>query len=185
MRTIETNERIKYLRKNILKLTQEVFAEKIMLKRNSLALIETGRNSLTDRTISDICREFNVNEEWLRFGTGEIFTPQPTDELDALSRKYKLDESERSILSEFLQMSTEEKKIMLHFVESLKKTRLDNDVSEELASNYSKLSEESKKDVVSYSETLLLNEKFERNNETGAKKSKNTVHKDNTRRNQA
>ena len=63
------NERIKKVRKS-LELTQQEFAERIGMKRNSIALIENGRNT-SDQTVFAICREFNVNEEWLRTGAGE------------------------------------------------------------------------------------------------------------------
>lgn len=66
------NEKIKMLRKE-LNLTQEEFSTKIGLSRNFIAQIETGTKKPSDRTISDICREFNVNEEWLRTGSGEMF----------------------------------------------------------------------------------------------------------------
>lgn len=65
-------ERIKYLRKNILGLTQEKFAESIGLKRNTIAMYEIGDKIPSERTIKDICREFNVNETWLRTGEGEM-----------------------------------------------------------------------------------------------------------------
>ena len=64
-------ERIKKVRKN-LDLTQQEFADRIGMKRNSIAQVETGRNT-SDQTITSICREFNVNEVWLRTGEGEIF----------------------------------------------------------------------------------------------------------------
>ncbi len=64
------NERIKELRKN-LGMTQAEFSSKIGLSRNFIAQIETGAKSPSDRTISDICREFNVNKVWLRTGNGE------------------------------------------------------------------------------------------------------------------
>lgn len=67
------SQRIKYLRKNILNLTQDNFSEKIGLSRSNIANIEISRIKFTDRTIKDICREFNVNKEWLRYGSGEIF----------------------------------------------------------------------------------------------------------------
>jgi transcriptional regulator with XRE-family HTH domain len=67
------NERLKHLRKDILKMTLESFGAKIHLSRQSLSNIENGNRSITDRTISDICREFDVNEEWLRTGEGPEF----------------------------------------------------------------------------------------------------------------
>lgn len=67
------NKRIKYLRKDVLNLTQEAFANKINLSRNFIAQLELGTKLPSDRTIADICQEFNVNEEWLRTGEGEMF----------------------------------------------------------------------------------------------------------------
>lgn len=67
---MEINERLKHLRKDILKMTLENFGAKIHLSRQSLSNIENGNRSITDRAISDICREFDVNEEWLRTGEG-------------------------------------------------------------------------------------------------------------------
>lgn len=63
------NSRIKVLRKH-LDLTQEEFSSRIGLSRNFIAQIETGTKKPSDRTISDICREFKVNEAWLRTGEG-------------------------------------------------------------------------------------------------------------------
>lgn len=65
-------DRIKSLRKS-LDMTQQEFADKIGLKRNSVASYEIGKNYPMDTVIKSICREFNVNEEWLRTGEGEMF----------------------------------------------------------------------------------------------------------------
>lgn len=67
------NERIRFLRKNELKMTQDDFASKIDISRSNMGNIETGRIAITERVITSICREFNVNEEWLRNGSGDIF----------------------------------------------------------------------------------------------------------------
>ena len=61
------NERIRTLRKN-LGLTQEEFSAKIGLSRNFIAQIETGTKEPSERTIKDICREFNVSYLWLTKG---------------------------------------------------------------------------------------------------------------------
>ena len=66
------NERIKKLRKH-LDLTQREFGERIGVKGNTITQYEMGRNEPIDAVISLICREFNVREEWLRNGTGEMF----------------------------------------------------------------------------------------------------------------
>ena len=71
--------RIKKIRKE-LDLTQQEFADRIGIKRGGVANYEIGRNEPADSVISLICREFNVNEQWLRDGTGEMFIEQTRDE---------------------------------------------------------------------------------------------------------
>lgn len=65
-------ERIKKLRKH-LDLTQQKFGERLGIKGNTVAQYELGRNEPIDAVLSLICREFGVNEEWLRTGNGEMF----------------------------------------------------------------------------------------------------------------
>lgn len=72
-------ERIKALRK-ALGFTQQEFSKKIGVKRNTVAQYEMGRNPPTDTVITLICREFNVNEEWLRNGNGPMFLERTADE---------------------------------------------------------------------------------------------------------
>lgn len=71
--------RILEIRKDY-KLNQDQFAERLKLTKNFVSLIETGNRVPSDRTIADICREFNVNEEWLRTGKGEKLVPLPMEE---------------------------------------------------------------------------------------------------------
>lgn len=67
-------DRFKELRKE-LNATQQEFADKLKISRNFVAQIEMGSKVPSDRTIDDVCREFNVNEEWLRTGNGDMFIP--------------------------------------------------------------------------------------------------------------
>lgn len=53
------------------KMTQESFAKRLNLSKNFVWMLEKGERIASDRTISDICREFSVNETWLRTGKGE------------------------------------------------------------------------------------------------------------------
>lgn len=77
------NERIKKIRK-ALGLTQHEFAERLNIGRGTLANYEVGRNEPIDAVISLICREFDVNEHWLRTGEGEMFIQKsPGDEISA------------------------------------------------------------------------------------------------------
>ena len=65
-------ERLKKLRKN-LDLTQQAFADKIGMKQNTIEQYEMGRTTPSDAIVFSICREFGVNEKWLRNGEGEMF----------------------------------------------------------------------------------------------------------------
>ena len=73
------NQRIKQLRR-ILDLTQQDFAERVGMKQNSIALIESGKRNISNQAVLSICREFNVNETWLRTGEGEMFNALSRDE---------------------------------------------------------------------------------------------------------
>ena len=72
-------DRLKKLRRE-LDMTQQEFAEKIGVKRNTVAQYEMGRNEPIDSVFALICREFNVSEEWLRNGTGDMFVELSRDE---------------------------------------------------------------------------------------------------------
>ena len=75
------NERLKELRKT-LKLTQQEFADRLNIKRGAIANYEIGRNVPIDAVVSLICKEFNVNEDWLRDGSGEMFKERsPSEEI--------------------------------------------------------------------------------------------------------
>ena len=95
--------RIKELRKN-LGLTQQEFADRIGIKRGGVANYEIGRNEPSDSVISLICREFNVNEEWLRNGTGEMFLPADRNSDIARLTKQLLNEEPDSFKNRFISM---------------------------------------------------------------------------------
>lgn len=72
-------ERIKAIRK-ALDMTQQEFANRLGIKRNSVAGYEIGRSIPMDAILISICREFDVNEKWLRTGEGEMFIQVPEDD---------------------------------------------------------------------------------------------------------
>lgn len=74
------HERLKKLRK-ALDLTQQEFADRIRVKRNTVATYEMGRSEPSDAALSLICTTFNVSETWLREGTGEMFVPRTRNQI--------------------------------------------------------------------------------------------------------
>lgn len=88
--------RVKELRKTE-NMNQTEFAEKLNISQVQVSKYEKGIAEPTDRVISDICREFNVNEEWLRYGTGEMFRKM-TKEEETLQHLDKLLKNEQNQL---------------------------------------------------------------------------------------
>lgn len=66
------NNRVHTLRKELL-LSQKEFAEKIGLKQNAVSYMEKNGGTITEQNIKIICSQFNVNEVWLRTGSGKMF----------------------------------------------------------------------------------------------------------------
>lgn len=64
------NERLKQIRLEN-KMSQEEFGKKIGIEsRSHISALEKGNRNITDRIVNDVCREFNINEDWLRYGKG-------------------------------------------------------------------------------------------------------------------
>lgn len=116
------NIRIAEVRKAV-NLTQEKFAAQLGLSRNFLWMIEKGDRVPSDRTIADICREFNVNENWLRTGEGEMFNPQD-EKLAAFVGSLVADDSEpfkRRMVELLADLTPEEWKLLERMAERLTK----------------------------------------------------------------
>ena len=112
------NERIKKLRK-VLDLTQQEFADKIGVKRNTIATYEIGRNVPLDAVIVLICREFNVSETWLRTGEGDMFLPSPNGVLDELVQKYGLSTRGKVIVEKFLDLNPDVQEAVAVYIEKV------------------------------------------------------------------
>lgn len=114
-------DRLIQLRKK-LNLTQAVFASRLNLTRAAISQYELGNNQITDRTVLDICREFNVSEDWLRDGVGPMFRPMSTDnELAAAvgSLIASEDDFTKKIVLKYLKLPDEHKKIFEKFLREL------------------------------------------------------------------
>lgn len=112
------NERLRDLRKK-LGLNQVEFGEKIGIGGTAISKIEKGDRGLTETLLRAICREFNVNEEWLRNGTGEMFTHTSNDLVAELSETYHLGTYGEQLLATYLQLSDADKRAVERFVSQL------------------------------------------------------------------
>lgn len=120
-------ERLKKLRKT-LDLTQQEFADKLKVPRNTIGGYEVGKSNPSDAAVNNICNIFNVNEEWLRTGNGEMFIELTRDEQierfvgdalksedDSFKKKFismlaALDESDWEVLQKMVELMQENKK---------------------------------------------------------------------------
>ena len=108
-------DRLKRLRKE-LDLTQEAFATRIGSVQNTITGYESGRRNPSAPVISLICREFDVNEEWLRNGTGEMFAPESNDELEALAKKYNLSNADQVLIEKYVNLKSGSRETIINFM---------------------------------------------------------------------
>ena len=97
------------------------FAKKIGISSPFVSELCSGAKKASDRTITDICREFNVSETWLRTGEGEMFVkkePQPLDKLlfELLGGEAVTDE-DRVLVKNFLELPDASRKAVIEFVQ--------------------------------------------------------------------
>lgn len=112
------NERIKHLRKQILGLTQEQFADELHITRSSLSVIEIGKAAITRRNLAAICDRYNVHESWILEGKEPIFKNLTREEAIAdyigrlLSNQNEETEFQKRFISVLSKLSVNEWKII-------------------------------------------------------------------------
>ncbi|MCJ7854866.1 helix-turn-helix domain-containing protein [Lachnospiraceae bacterium NSJ-143] len=109
-------ERIRLIRKER-ELSQEEFAKKIGLTKTSISKIETGVNTPSEQTIMSICREFNINEEWLRNGTGSMVPVKDVD-FEAVCRSIGVsDPKAKRAIMEYWKLTEQDRELWWKFSE--------------------------------------------------------------------
>ena len=111
-------ERVKEIRKS-LSLTLEEFGEKVGVQRSAVSKIERGDRGLTDQMIKSICREFNVNYDYLMYGEGEMFSNLPQTVLDELCRQYDMDDFDKQLIALYLEMAEDERGLLKRKIREL------------------------------------------------------------------
>lgn len=112
------NERIKELR-DALGITLEEFGSRLGVTRTAISRLERGNRGVTDQMAISICREFGVNERWLRTGEGEMFEQTRASVLDRLSTEYDLSREQRSVIEAFLDLDPQERDVILKYVHNV------------------------------------------------------------------
>ena len=118
-----SGERVKKIRKSN-NMTLEKFGERLGVTKQTVSRIENGINSLTEQMLLSICREFNVNESWLRTGEGEMFISLTRNQLiaDFAGDLIKEDDSFKTRLIEALaKLDEDEWKVLENLAKNLAK----------------------------------------------------------------
>lgn len=115
-------ERIILLRK-LLGLTQEKFAERLGIKRTAISNYEVGRNKPVDSVVMLICKEFTVNEDWLRNGKGSIFIQQTKSKeiVDFLGELIPNADFRKRFIIAVSKLSIDEWKVIANLIDEMQK----------------------------------------------------------------
>lgn len=119
------NERFRELREH-LKISQKALGDALGLSNSGISNIEKGIRSVTEKHIKLLCAAFNVNEEWLRDGTGEMFIENDNTIISEVSAQYHLGDMDKEILRIFLELAPEQRQAVKSFAFALVDSVLQN-----------------------------------------------------------
>lgn len=99
-------ERVREIRKEM-GMTLESFAKRLGVGKTAISKLENGDRNLTEQMARSICREYNVNYDYLIYGEGAMFGTLPQTTLDELCNQYNLDELDRQIIDLYVSFPKE------------------------------------------------------------------------------
>lgn len=108
-------DRLRELRKH-LKLSQTAFAEKIGVSRSVVKNLELGVVEIKEHMIKLICSTFNINEDWLKTGDGDMFAVTQTSIIDELRNTYNLNDLDIAIVEGYLNLGEQERSIFRKYI---------------------------------------------------------------------
>ncbi len=100
-------------------LTQAQFAERIGSVQNVIARYENDRRKPSASVLALICREFGVNEAWLKTGEGEMTISNSEDVLRQLAQEYHLSRKACTIVEKFVKLPPDAQNIIIDFCTDL------------------------------------------------------------------
>ena len=123
--------RVKEIRKS-LDLTLEKFGEKLGVTKVAISNIEKGNRNLTDQMAKAICREYNVNYDFLIYGEGDMFDSLPETILDELCMQYKLNDFDKALVEMYISFPEDCRKLIKkEMLRLLHKVELEEDKENE------------------------------------------------------
>lgn len=114
------SERVKEIRKT-LDLTMEKFGEKLGVGKTAISNIESGNRNLTEQMSKAICREYNVNYDYLMHGEGEMFDDLPQTIVDELCTQYELNDFDKALVEMYVSLPAESRERIKEYMKQLVK----------------------------------------------------------------
>ena len=111
-------QRLKAIRK-ALHLKQSEFGKRLGLSQPTIGQYEKETRPITERVISQLIAEYNINEEYLRHGTGEMFVSHRTDLVTELAAKLQLTSREQQLLLAYSTIPADKRENFLDFAQDL------------------------------------------------------------------
>ncbi len=97
-------------------LTKTEFAKRINVTQQYVSSLCNGKKKPSDRTIADICREFNIRESWLRDAEGEMYSKTPDTIMERLTQELKADKFLQNAIYEYLNLPEAERTFVRNFI---------------------------------------------------------------------
>jgi len=120
---MDISDRIRIIRKNT-GLNQTLFGEKLGISRSVIKNIELNvyKTGIPENIVKLICCKFNVNENWLKMGIGEMYVETEDSILSQLKNTYNLSDLEYKILTAYLKLDTSQRKAVEKFIADILKS---------------------------------------------------------------
>lgn len=132
------NERIKKIRKEK-HLTQQQFASALNISRNNIAGYETGTRTPSDAALNNICKTFNINENWLRNGVGDMYISMTKKEELLLWANTALNNESESFRNRFVdalsQLDVNDWELLANMAETLARQKEKNSTTQQTAAD--------------------------------------------------
>lgn len=106
-------DRLKKLRLE-LGLSGEKFGENLGVTKMAISKMENGKTNITEQTIKLICSTYNVNEDWLRNGSGEMFVESSDSLIEKIVSEFPLDKLSQTILRTYIELEPKEREVFNH-----------------------------------------------------------------------
>ena len=114
------SERVKEIRIT-LDLTMEKFGEKLGVGKTAISNIESGNRNLTEQMSKAICREYNVNYDYLMYGEGEMFDDLPQTIVDELCAQYDLNDFDKALVEMYVSLPAGSRERIKEYMKQLVK----------------------------------------------------------------